>query len=143
MALSADTPRSYTNSPQQESAQPWQASVTAYVGSAMSRDSDGEIGPLAASEAFAGFCTKQVTASSTAGAGNIPVITTGEVKLTVTGLDDNDDIGDIVYATDDGTFTLTSSGGVGIGRVSQIVSLTAGTCYVKFHADTDRDQVLA
>lgn len=142
MALSADTPRNYSIVGA-EVANPTQASVTCYAGSALSRDSGGEVGPLAASEAFAGFARKQVVASGTAGAENVATISEGEVELIVTGVGDNDDIGDIVYATDDATFTLTASGAVAIGRVSQIVNLSTGKCMVRFHADTARDQVLA
>lgn len=141
MALSADTPRNYSIVGV-EVANPNQVSVTCYAGSALSRDSGGEVGPLAASEAFAGFCRKGIVTGAV-GADNIATITEGEVELIVTGVNDNDDIGDIVYATDDNTFTLASTGGVAIGRVSQIVNLSTGKCMVRFHADTARDQVLA
>jgi hypothetical protein len=137
MALSADTPRNYSVGTLRESAQPVQASVTCYAGAAVSRDSGGEVGPLAAGEAFAGFVKAQAT-GTTAGAINVAVYDKGEVELTITGLDDNNDIGDTVYATDDGTFTLTASGAVSIGKVSRIVSLTGGKAMVSFEADTVR-----
>jgi hypothetical protein len=143
MALSADCPRTYAGaSPMIETAQPVQASTTIYAGGAVTRNSDGEVGPVAASEVFCGFARKQAVAVS-AGDVNVAVYAEGMIELVVTGVGDNDDIGDIVYATDDNTFTLTASGAVAIGRVAQIVNLTTGKCLVAFHADTHRDQVLA
>jgi hypothetical protein len=139
MALSADAPRTYTDVRLVESAQPVQASTTIYAGGALSRDSGGEVGPLAASEAFAGFARKKADNSSgSAGDVNAAVYDSGEIELVVTGVGDNDDIGDVVYATDDNTFTLTASGGVAIGRVAQIVNLSTGKCVVRFMADTTK-----
>ena len=133
MALAADTPRSYSNQGI-ENALPVQASSTIYAGSACSIDTGGEVGPLAAGEAgFVGFALKKADNSSgNAGDINARVLTKGEIELVITGLDDNDDINDVVYATDDNTFTLTASGGVAIGRVSQIVSLSANKARVQF-----------
>ena len=133
MALSADTPRHYSVVGR-ENALPVQASSLCYAGSALSIDTGGEVGPLNTSDAaFAGFCLKQADNSSgSAGDINARVLTHGEAELAVTGLDDNNDIGDVVYASDDGTFTLTSTGNMAIGRVSQIVSLTANKARVLF-----------
>ena len=142
MALSADTPRTYSGT-LTESAQPVQGTSNCYAGAALTRDSNGEVGPATATETFAGFCKKKAVGVS-AGDCNVALYDSGCIELTVTGVGDNDDIGDIVYATDDATFTLTSSTTyIAIGRVRQIVDLTAGTCMVDFHADTKRDQVLA
>jgi hypothetical protein len=141
MALSADAPRTYARA-DKETAQPVQASTTIYAGGAITRDSNGEVGPLAASEVFVGFARKQAVGVS-AGDTNVAVYSEGLIELTVTGVGDNDDLGDIVYGTDDNTFTLVASGAVAIGRVAQIVNLTTGVCMVEFHADTARDQVLA
>lgn len=133
MALSADTPRHYSCTGI-ENALPVQASSTIYAGSAVSIDTGGEVGPLATGEAgFVGFA--KANADNSAGSAadiKARIITNGEIELDVTGVDDNNDIGDIVYATDDGTFTLTASGAVGIGKVSQIVSGTK--CRVKFES---------
>lgn len=139
MALSADTPRNYSWVGLENSL-PVQASTTIYAGGALSMDSNGETGPMAASETFVGFALKKCdNASGSAGDVDARVLVEGEVVLTVTGVGDNDDIGDVVYATDDNTFTLTASGAVAIGRVSQIVSLTAGTCRVRFQGLGARD----
>lgn len=134
MALSADTPRSYSVRGT-ENVLPVQASSTIYAGSAVTIDSNGEVGPLAASEAgFVGFAiAKADNSSGSAGDIGARILTSGEIELTVTGLDDNNDIGDEVYASDDNTFTLTSAtANTAIGRVSQIVSLTGNKCRVKF-----------
>lgn len=137
MALSASTARTL-EAGYHESAQPAQA-VATYGGGALSRDSGGEVGPLAASEAFAGFALADADNSAgSAGDINVKVADEGVITLTVTGLDDNDDLGDTVYATDDNTFTLTASGAVSIGKVMSIESLSAGTCRVYFQADTRR-----
>ena len=139
MALSADTPRNYSLIGH-ENALPVQASTTIYAGGALSMDSNGEVGPMAASETFVGFALKKAdNASGSAGDIDCRCMVEGEVVLTVTGVNDNDDIGDVVYATDDNTFTLTASGAVAIGRVAQIVNLTAGTCRVRFQGIGARD----
>lgn len=136
MALSKDTPRNYTAQNRERNALPVQASSIIYAGSAVSIDSGGEVGPLAPGETgFYGFAvSKADNSSGSAGDINADVYVTGEIELTIAGLNDNNDIGDIVYATDDATFTLTSTGGTAIGRVSQIVSLTGGTARVLFNA---------
>ena len=140
MALTADKPLEYKGVLHRlESAQPVQASTTIYQGGAQSRDAGGEIGPLAASEAFAGFSADGADNSSgSAGDINAKVWTKGIVLLTITGLDDNNDIGDTVYATADDTFTLTASGAVSIGKVYEIESLASNTAWVAFEADTLR-----
>jgi hypothetical protein len=134
MALSADTPRAYRDTPGPEAALPVQASSTIYAGSACSIDSGGEVGPLSASDAaFAGFARKFADNSSgSAGDINCVVYTEGLIELTITGLDDNNDLNDLVYASDDGSFQLNPTGGVAIGRVFQIVSLSANKAVVLF-----------
>lgn len=133
MALSANTPRNYSVKGVLN-ALPVQASSTIYAGSAVTIDTGGEVGPLATGEVgFVGFATQKADNSSgSAGDINCEVLTDGEIELTITGLDDNNDIGDEVYATDDNTFTLTASGALAIGRVSQIVSLSDNKARVKF-----------
>lgn len=133
MALSADTPRNYSVRGI-ENVLPVQASSTIYAGSAVTIDTGGEVGPLATGEAgFVGFAiAKADNSSGSAGDIGARVLTDGEIELTVTGLDDNNDLGDEVYAADDNTFTLTASGAIAIGRVSQIVSLSGNKCRVKF-----------
>jgi hypothetical protein len=138
MALSANASRNYEPDSLHESAQPAQAVVT-YAGSALTRDSGGEVGPLNTSETFVGFAIAKVDNSGgSAGDLNVPVYDRGVVELTVTGLDDNNDLGDAVYATDDGTFTLTASGALQIGKVIQVKDLTNNICRVQFEGDVAR-----
>lgn len=133
MALSANEPRNFSVVGR-ENALPVQASSTIYAGSACTIDTGGEVGPLATGEVgFVGFAiAKADNSGGSAGDINARIMTSGEIELTVTGLDDNNDIGDIVYATDDNTFTLTASGASAIGKVSQIVNLTDNVCRVAF-----------
>lgn len=142
MALSKDTPRNYANTGL-EAALPVQGSSTIYAGSAVTIDTGGEVGPFATGEvSFAGFAKKKADNSSgSAGDINAAIITEGLIELTVTGLNDNNDLNDVVYATDDNTFTLTASGALAIGRVFQIVSLTAGTCLVRFKGAVHEHQL--
>lgn len=137
MALSANTPRTYESGSLEEKALPVQASTTIYAGSALTIDSGGEVGPLASADAgFYGFAANYADNSGgSAGDIEVAVYVKGVVKLTITGLDDNNDIGDIVYASDDNTFTLTSTTtNKAIGRVAQIESLSAGTAMVRFES---------
>jgi len=142
MALSKDSPRNY-RATGYEAALPVQASSVIYAGSAVTIDSGGEVGPFSASEvSFAGFARKQAdNGSGSAGDINAAIITEGLIELTVTGLDDNDDLNDVVYGTDDNTFTLTASGAKAIGRVFQIVDLTANKCVVLFKGAVHEHQL--
>lgn len=138
MALSQDKPRDYKwIDGRPTTSQPVQASVVSYIGGAQSRSTGGEVGPLAAGEAFAGFAAV-TTDNSTGSDGEVTtkLYAKGIVLLTVTGVDDNDDIADTVYATDDDTFTLTASGGVAIGKVFEIEDLSSNQAWVYFEADT-------
>lgn len=134
MALSADSALTLAGDTKL-TYQPLQASVVVYTGACLSRDAGGELGPVGASEAFGGFAAEAVTASATAGGTSIEVYSKGRVLLTITGLDDNNDIGDTVYASDDATFTLTASTNVAIGKVAQIYSLSNNQAWVEFEAD--------
>lgn len=140
MALSADKPLDYKGIDHRlVLAQPVQASTTIYQGGALTRDAGGEVGPASGAETFAGFAADDADNSSgSAGDINVKVYDRGLVLLTITGLDDNDDIGDVVYATADDTFTLTASNASSIGRVVEIESLSDNTAWVFFEADTAR-----
>jgi hypothetical protein len=56
----------------------------------------------------------------------------GEIVLSVTGVASADDVGQTVYASDDDTFTLTSTSNSSIGKVARWISGT--TCVVYFEA---------
>ena len=139
MALSANTPRIYDSSIAPEYADlVVTASKTIYEGSAVSDDGAvGTVDCLTAGESFEGFAEQKVVSSSTAGAYLIRVRTKGIVKnLPVTGVTGVTDFGIGVYATDDGTFTTTSSGASQIGKVVRYV--TTGYADVYFEATSKR-----
>lgn len=137
MALSADAARHYGLEEERiEGTYPAQVDVT-YGGSAMSFDANGDCGPLLTSETFAGFAVAKVDNSGgSAGDKDVQVYTQGLIVLTVTGLNDHNDVGVTVYATDDNTFTLTTSGGLAIGKLHRWISGTSGV--VRFQGATVR-----
>lgn len=107
-----------------------------YAGSAIGIAS-GYARPCTTSDEFAGFCVEQCDNSAGAnGAKTVKVISSGYIKLSVTGASAVTHINDAVYLTDDDTFTLTASGALQIGKVFRWISGT--TCVVKFEALGDR-----
>lgn len=130
--LSADTTRNFKLDEYIEE-YPMIASDIVYAGAAVTLDSNGNANPLQTNEEFAGFCVEKADNSSgSADAILCKVRTRGYVKLSVTGIDDDNHYGDTVYATDDDTFTATASGALAIGKVHRWVSGT--TCWVYFEA---------
>jgi len=123
MALSADTPRQYDPAyPPMFADLPVEASDTVYEGAAVTDSGSAGLvdGALIAAEAFLGFAEEH--AADTSGVSStirVKVRQQGVIKnLPVTGLDADTDLGAAVYATDNGTFTLTSSAAyVQIGKV--------------------------
>ncbi len=112
MALSKDTPRQYDPSvPPIFLDLPAKVSTTFYEGAAVTDDGGaGEVDNLAASEGFLGFVEKGVISTATTSDVNVKIRAQGLIKnLPVTGLDADTDYGVAVYASDNGTFTLTSS----------------------------------
>lgn len=123
MALSKDTPRVYDPAIEPMFADlPVEASDTCYEGAAVT-DSGGAgliDGALVSSESFVGFVERYAAdTSGVSGTIRVKVRQQGTIKeLPVTGLDNNTDFGVAVYASDNGTFTLTSTTtNVQIGKV--------------------------
>jgi hypothetical protein len=133
MALSKDTPRKYDPSvPPIFLDIPGKVSTTFYEGAAVTDDGgNGEADNLAASEGFIGFVERGVTTNATTSDINVKIRTQGIIKdLPVTGLDADTDFGVAVYATDNGTFTLTSSTTfVQIGKVVGYSGTNFGDVY--------------
>lgn len=101
-----------------------------YMGSALGL-SGSYARPLVAGDVFLGFCQERADNSTGAsGAIRARVRFKGLVEIPVTGVDGNDDIKKAVYASDDDTFTLTSTSNTLIGFVHRHVSGT--TCVVAF-----------
>ncbi len=82
--------------------------------------------PLQAGDAFAGFAeTKCDNSDGAAGDKHVRVRTKGAVEVAVDSLVITD-IGAAVYASDDDTFTKTSTSNTFIGRVARFVSAGVG-----------------
>jgi hypothetical protein len=134
MALSADTPRAYELGDMNDL--PVKASTTIYEGAAVGLSS-GYARGLVAGDEFQGFATKKADNSSgDAAAINVRVKKKGCIQLPVTGVSGVTDVGDTVYASADGTFTLTSSGNSAIGKIIRYISST--TVVVAFEGVAER-----
>lgn len=133
MALSADTPRAYGSGVDPTfTSLPCKSNVTIYEGAAVAEDStNGTYEALSGGDTgFVGFAHEQVVNPS-GGSKRVKVRQKGIVRLTVVGASAVTDNGVAVYASDDGTFTLTSTtANTQIGKVVQWISGT--TCDVYF-----------
>lgn len=121
------------------------ASTKIFAGAAVGTTS-GTARPLVAGDPFAGFCTDYCdsTVSSnpaipTVGyALRVKVKSKGVAQLSVVGVTGVTNEGATVYASDDATFTLTSTSNTAIGKVERWISGTL--CMVAF--DSARTQSL-
>ncbi len=96
-----------------------------YEGSAVGDNGSGYARPLVAADPFWGFAESQADNSAgVAGAVNVRLRETGKVKLSVTGVTGVGDADTDVYASDDDTFTLTSTGNTLIGTIVRYISGT-------------------
>ncbi len=115
---------------------PMVAADIVFEGAAVGEDGSGYARPLVAADPFLGFAESNVDNSAgAAGAKNVRVRQKGKVQLSVAGataITANDR--PIVYASDDDTFTLTSTSNTAIGRVSRWIS--SGVAIVEFDALT-------
>jgi len=139
MALTADTPRVYELGTINDV--PVKASTKIYEGAAVGMAS-GYARGLVAGDAFAGFAQRQAdnSAVATDGAIKCKVIAKGLIQLTITAIAVTD-IGAPVYASADGTFTLTKGSNSFIGVVYRYV--TTDTCIVSFYAQGVADPEMA
>jgi len=93
----------------------------------------GTFRPLVAGDNFAGFAVRKVdNTGGSAAAKNVKVIQKGRIKLAVTGVTAVTDEGATVYASDDNTFTLSSTNNSEIGKIIRWISGTS--CIVAFEA---------
>lgn len=128
MALSANTPRAYELG--DSNSLPVKASSVIYVGSAVGLTA-GYARALVAGDTFGGFSQESVTGTSSDGGARVGVKSRGLIQLSVTSVAVTD-IGADVYASDDGTFTLTSTSNTLVGKVHRFVS--SGVAIVSFNA---------
>lgn len=89
--------------------------------------------PLQAGDGFLGFNEYEAD-NSAGGAGAIKatLVEAGTIELPVTGVDGWDDVHKLVYASDDDTFTLSSTGNSLVGVIVAHVASTR--CMVHFDA---------
>lgn len=131
MSLSKDTARDFFVGNREDF--PVAAGVKIYEGSAVGENASGYARPLVAGDVFLGFAERE--ADNTNGAAGAIVVETkrrGRVELAVGSLVVADNDGVAVYASDDDTFTKTSTANSFIGYVSRFVS--AGRGVVDFDA---------
>jgi hypothetical protein len=129
MALSANTPRAYDVGDYYNTL-PVKASSTIYEGSAVGLTA-GYARALVAADEFAGFATAKAVGGNADGDVNVSVKSRGRVQLSITSIAVTD-IGQTVYASADGTFTLTAIGNSKIGKVVRWVE--TGVVIVEFEA---------
>lgn len=127
MALSADTNRVFEVGT--ITTVPVKASSQIYLGSAVGFVS-GYARALVAGDDFAGFALENKL-GTTDGAVNCAVSPSGQVSLSISSIAVTD-IGKPVYASADGTFTLTQTSNSKIGTVSRWVS--TGVAIVRYEA---------
>ena len=131
MALSENTPRDIQVADREE--YPVAAAGHIYEGSAVGENAAGYARPLVAADPYLGFAVFE--ADNSAGAAGVIRATVrkkGNVVLEVTGAAITSNDRPAVYASDDGTFTLTTTGNSKIGYVSRWISGTK--CVVEFDA---------
>lgn len=135
--LAKDKPRVYSNTgahPDQNEV-PIIATDIVYAGAAVGESSTSGTGrPLVGGDTFMGFCTEKCdNASGAANDKQIKILSSGYVELVVTGVDNINDYDATVYASDDDTFTLTSTTAYSaIGKVARVISTSANKALVYF-----------
>ncbi len=129
MALAAATPRIYEVDSIYDQL-PVKATVVIYQGAAIGMVS-GYARGLIGTDLFAGFAMESVTGTAADGGVNVTVRKRGVIKLTV-GSAAVTDWGVGVYATADGTFTLTAASNPLVGKIVRWIS--TGVVMVAFNA---------
>jgi hypothetical protein len=138
--LAADKPRVFEGMPRDGyHSMPIIADDIVYAGAAVGESTTAGTGrPLQGGDTFQGFAVERCTnTGGAASAQKIKLVKRGYVKLAVTGLDNVNDLGAAVYASDDDTFTLTASGASQIGKVERYDG-TSGYGIVYFEAESQR-----
>lgn len=122
MALSADIVRPYELGDLNEL--PVLTATTIYRGAAVGDNGSGYARPLVAGDPFRGFSTGKVVNTGSSGDKRVQVDEKGKVQLPVTSVTGVGDVGKLVYASDDTTFTLTAGSNSPIGVIRRHVSGT-------------------
>ena len=109
------------------------ASDIIYEGAAVGENGSGYMRPLVAADPFVGFAVKQVDNSAgAAGDKDVKLRSCGFVQLPISGLAITANDQPAVYASDDDTFTLTSTSNTKIGNVHRWIS--TGVAIVAFRS---------
>ncbi len=128
--LTEDSPRDYALGTWNST--PVVASDIIYEGAAVGDNGSGYARPLVAGDPFLGFNRARADNSSgSAGDINADLNEAGKIQLAISGLAITD-VGKDVYASDDATFTLTSSSNSRIGYVLRWIE--SGKGIIKFEA---------
>ena len=131
--LATDTPRDYELGEHNDF--PVVAGDVIYEGAAVGDDGSGYARPLVADDPFRGFALQKADNSGGSnGDKYVRVRHKGRAKLNIASLAITN-VGASVYASDDDTFTLTSTGNSYVGRVIRFVSTGVGI--VEFDASRD------
>lgn len=130
MALAADTPRTYASGYEPAfTSLPCTSDVTIYEGSAVGQSTTaGTYRPLVAGDTFAGFAHEKVI-NPASGTKRVKVRQRGVARLAITGATAVTGNSETVYASADGTFTMTSTSNSAIGKIVQWVSSGVADVY--------------
>jgi len=131
--LAADKPRNYGAVSKVPGTAPVIASDIIYEGAAVGESASlGTARPLVAGDTFLGFAFRKADNSAGA-AGDVKadLLAMGVVELPIASVA-TADLGATVYASDDDTFTLSSTGNTAIGKIVEIVA--TGIARVYFQA---------
>jgi predicted RecA/RadA family phage recombinase len=110
MALSKDTPRQYAGAGVYKRT----AGGTVYAGSCLEIDASGNVVASSGGGQFGGFALDGAASGET-----LEVLQDGEVWVPLSGTAATD-LGDAVYASDDGTFTKTATSNMKIGTIVDV-----------------------
>lgn len=126
--LTAPQPRVYRSTGLHEP--PVIANDIIYGGAAVGDNASGYARPLAAGDPFLGFQEQTVdNPGGAAGDKRARVFPEGYVEVPVTGVTGLGNVGATVYASDDNTFTLTSTSNSPIGKIVDFLSGTTVLVY--------------
>lgn len=122
--LAADKPRDYSLGDHNHL--PVVATDIIYEGAAVGDNGSGYARPLVAGDPFRGFALRRTdNAAGAAGDQVVTVVRRGRIVLPISALAITD-VGKLVYASDDDTFTLTQGNNTCIGYVARWVSTGYG-----------------
>lgn len=112
---------------------PQLTATTIFEGAAVGDNGSGFARPLVAGDPFRGFADVLSVNPGASGAKTVRLRRRGLISLAVTGVAGVADVGKAVFASDDGTFTLTPSTNSFIGKIDRLEGGTV--CMVQFDAN--------